>query len=424
MDFIIPNNSKKTSSETKITNNVFMLDDISINDLKPKYSKKKGKPTICFATMCKNEEHCIRETLENVAPYIDYWVVADNGSTDKTCEIVEEFFKEKNIPGELIHDEWYGFDVNKTMLFNYCYKKADYILHLDADDLIVGDFSFTEDDAGCLQYFCWAKRGENSTFRYKILLMFNNDYHWKFCGVAHTTIKCLDCNDDIPNYGYLTNQNFFMNSRDTGNRSSDPEKYYKDALKLTDQFFRTLVEDPDNLNSRSIFYTAQSYYDSSRLENAAQWYSLYTKINHGWIEETFESYLRLAEIFKRLQKGNNYVINAYKKAMEILPDRAEPIVYLGIFYNNIRKFNEAYELLNKAKKMDFEVARKKYSLYVNERTYGKYINDELSVTCFWLGMYEESKKYIFEIIDDPDFEMHRERIQKNLEYANERLSKT
>jgi len=25
-----------------------------------------NKPTICFATMCKNEEHCIQETLESV----------------------------------------------------------------------------------------------------------------------------------------------------------------------------------------------------------------------------------------------------------------------------------------------------------------------------------------------------------------------
>ena len=57
------------------------------------------KPTICFASMCKNEEHCIQETLESVYKYIDTWVVCDTGSTDRTCEIVTNFFKEKNIPG-------------------------------------------------------------------------------------------------------------------------------------------------------------------------------------------------------------------------------------------------------------------------------------------------------------------------------------
>ena len=32
---------------------------------------KYVKPTLCFATMCKNEEHCIIETLESVYKYID-----------------------------------------------------------------------------------------------------------------------------------------------------------------------------------------------------------------------------------------------------------------------------------------------------------------------------------------------------------------
>jgi len=57
--------------------------------------KTNNRPTLCFATMCKNEEHCIQNTLESVYKYIDYWVVCDTGSTDRTCEIVEQFFKEK-----------------------------------------------------------------------------------------------------------------------------------------------------------------------------------------------------------------------------------------------------------------------------------------------------------------------------------------
>lgn len=111
----------------KIAENIFTFKktDTSNNS---NIVKSGNKPTICFATMCKNEEHCIKETLENVYKYIDYWVVCDTGSTDNTCKIVEDFFKEKNIPGELHVDEWKGFDINKTILFNHCYKKADYIL--------------------------------------------------------------------------------------------------------------------------------------------------------------------------------------------------------------------------------------------------------------------------------------------------------
>ena len=101
-----------------------------------------NKSSLCFITMCKNEEHCIIKTLESVYKFIDNWVVCDTGSTDKTCEIVTEFFKEKDIPGELFHHEWVGFDVNKTKMYELCYKKTDYVLHLDADDHIIGNFDF------------------------------------------------------------------------------------------------------------------------------------------------------------------------------------------------------------------------------------------------------------------------------------------
>mgnify|MGYP001328285957 CR=1 FL=1 len=51
------------------------------------------RPTLAFATMCKNEEHIIGQVLDAVAPYIDYLVVADNGSTDRTLEIVEKLWR-------------------------------------------------------------------------------------------------------------------------------------------------------------------------------------------------------------------------------------------------------------------------------------------------------------------------------------------
>ena len=132
-------------------------------------NEKNPKKTICFATMCKNEEHCIKETLESIYKYIDTWVVHDTGSTDNTCKIVTDFFQEKGISGELFIDEWKGFDYNKTLLFNRCYNKSDYILHLDADDLIVGDFKLEikgDKDA----YFLNTKRDSAC---YKCLVIFN-----------------------------------------------------------------------------------------------------------------------------------------------------------------------------------------------------------------------------------------------------------
>ena len=59
--------------------------------------------TICLNMIVKNESHIIEKTLENLCQYIDfsYWVISDTGSTDNTVEIIENFFDQKEIPGEV-----------------------------------------------------------------------------------------------------------------------------------------------------------------------------------------------------------------------------------------------------------------------------------------------------------------------------------
>jgi len=54
----------------------------------------------------KNEAHIIVETLNNLCSYInfEYWVISDTGSTDNTKNLIQDFFSERKIPGELIEN--------------------------------------------------------------------------------------------------------------------------------------------------------------------------------------------------------------------------------------------------------------------------------------------------------------------------------
>ena len=105
-----------------------------------KVSDITHRPTMAFATMCKDEEHCIGKTLNAVKDYVDYVVVADNGSTDTTFDVVRAFFKESGLPGSWHIDPWEGYAINKTKMMGYIKDKTDYLLHLDADDFLEGDF--------------------------------------------------------------------------------------------------------------------------------------------------------------------------------------------------------------------------------------------------------------------------------------------
>ncbi len=105
-------------------------------------NQKDLKKTICLNMIVKNEAHIITETLNSISKYIDYWVISDTGSTDGTQDLIKNYFKEKNIPGELVEHEWKNFGYNRTKALESCYNKTDYVLIIDADDLIVGDFKF------------------------------------------------------------------------------------------------------------------------------------------------------------------------------------------------------------------------------------------------------------------------------------------
>jgi Rps23 Pro-64 3,4-dihydroxylase Tpa1-like proline 4-hydroxylase/glycosyltransferase involved in cell wall biosynthesis len=378
---------------------------------------KKDGPTMCFATMCKNEEHCIQNTLESVYRHIDYWVVCDTGSTDKTCEIVKNFFEEKGIPGELHVDEWVGFDHNKTLMMKRAKDKADYVLHLDADDLLVNGLDFTKDDIGQDAYYINVTRGD---IKWKALIIFNNRLTWRFCGVAHTTIKCEE--KGIFTTKDITDRNHYVSGEGIGSRAFDPNKFLYDAEKLKKQFFDTLLSDPDNLNSRSVFYTAQSYQDSGMYEEAIKWYRLYTKLNNGWIEEIFESHMRIALCMMNLNCDLIDIEREMSIAIKLCADRAEPNFHIGKYCNQIGEHEKGYSYLKTAKSKNIEDIKKKYILFIQENMYGDYNNDELSVSCFWTKRFEEGYQYLLEILNDFRFESQKERLLTNQKHFQDNLT--
>lgn len=374
------------------------------------------RPSICFATMCKNEEHCIQNTLESVYKHINYWVVCDTGSTDRTCDIVKTFFEEKGIPGELHIDEWVGFDHNKSLMMKRAKDKADYVLHLDADDLLVNGLDFRKEDVGYDSYFMNVTRGD---LKWKALIIFNNRLTWRFCGVAHTTIKCQERESFTTKD--ISDRISYISGEGIGSRAFDPNKFLYDAEKLKKQFFDTLFRDPDDLNSRSVFYTAQSYQDSGMLDEAIKWYSLYLKLNNTWFEEVFESNMRIAYCMMLLKYSIEEIESQMSLAISIEPDRAEPYHYIGKYCNEIGEHEKAYNYLRAAQSRNFDSVKDKYRLFLQENMYSDYNNDELSVACFWTDRFQEGYNYLLQIINDNRFVNSKERLLTNQKHFQDRL---
>ena len=84
------------------------------------------KQTICLNMIVKDEGHIIAKTLQNICNNIDitYWVISDTGSTDNTKEIIQRFFSEKNIPGEMFDNKWQDFGHNRSLALKHAYNKT------------------------------------------------------------------------------------------------------------------------------------------------------------------------------------------------------------------------------------------------------------------------------------------------------------
>ena len=89
--------------------------------------------TICLCMIVKNESKIIEKCLNSIVKYLDYWIIYDTGSDDNTQEIILNYFKKKNLKGELFNSKWINFGYNRTELIKTAHKKCDYLLLLDAD---------------------------------------------------------------------------------------------------------------------------------------------------------------------------------------------------------------------------------------------------------------------------------------------------
>jgi len=274
--------------------------------------------TLCLNMIVKDEEHVIGQTLENLVKHItfSYWVICDTGSTDKTREIITDFFKAKSIPGELLQHEWRDFGHNRTLALQGAYKKADYIFIFDADDTIHGDLKIP---AKLTHDFYKLIFGSGFTYYRPLILTAHKKT--KFVGVLH---EFLALEEGHPSEGTIEG-NYYVDSGKTGSRSRDKDKYLKDAMILK-AAYKKEVDTGGGLASRYAFYCAQSFKDCGRTDDAIEWYTLVADTLNNWVQEKY--YACLMAGFQYKGKGNFVkALEYFLKAEMFDSDRTE-----GVFF--------------------------------------------------------------------------------------------
>jgi GR25 family glycosyltransferase involved in LPS biosynthesis len=330
------NNKKEQQVDEELTKDskVKFDDNVQVKNIttnkKQNTDKVKKSKTLCLNMIVKNESHIIKETLECVSKYIDYWVICDTGSTDGTQDLIKGFFEDKGIPGELLQHEWRDFGYNRSLAFKHAYNKTDYVWVIDADDLVVGEIIFPEKWDKDFYFF---KFGQG--FTYERQQIFNNRLKWEYKGVLHEYPRCTSKQNLTAD---VMSNNFFIDSRRLGDRSKDPKKYLKDAERLV----KAIDEEPD-MAVRYTFYAAQSYKDYGDFENSIKYYKKRIE-QGGWNEELFISWLEIGNGLVRLKRDKKEIADAYLNGFKVLPQRAETLYLLGEYYFNTNDLENSYKV--------------------------------------------------------------------------------
>jgi glycosyltransferase involved in cell wall biosynthesis len=349
----------------------------------------------------KNEAEIIAKCLNSVKPFIDYWIVCDNGSTDNTEQVVKETLKD--IPGKFYHHQWHDFATNRNMALELAKSHGDYTLIIDADDCL---YVANEDVFSNLTQLVYNISITLKNLTYPRPQLISNSIEYKYVGVLHEYL-------DLPAHAVavpLPNCKIVCGSGVSA-RGKDPDKYLKDAQTLE----KILEVEPDN--ARYVFYCAQSYRDAGNLELALKYYTLRTKMS-GYLEETYISFLEIGKIKERLAGDFKDITAAYLSAYQCNPNRNESLVYLAMYYRNQDMLAGTYAYA----KLATNISKPNDILFMEPECYNWKCYDELAVAGYWLGKYKEAAIINMQLLTGSSLpELERPRVLANLKFCEDHI---
>lgn len=275
-------------------------------------TEKKDKATVSLCMIVKNEEQVLARCLSSVQQLVDEIIIVDTGSSDRTKDIAGQFTNH-------IYDFAWEDDFSKAR--NYSFSKAtkDYILWLDADDILqeserqrflslTKELSSKEVDSVMMDYHLAFDQNGEPTYSLKRNRLVKRSCNFTWVGAVHEYLAV---------HGNIIQPNIAITHRKEKPYTDRNIKIYKQREVLGKEF-----------SARDLFYYGNELKDHAMYEEAIGKYKQFLLTKQGWIEDEIAACLHIADCYEILYDPDKQLQFLFKTLAYCMP-RPEGCCRLG-----------------------------------------------------------------------------------------------
>lgn len=337
--------------------------------------------TTVACLMVKNESAVIERCLNSLKGMVNRIILVDTGSTDDTVKRATD----TGLIYAVDRQPWVDFGTNRTSAFAVAGEYGDYVLIVDADQTMEGEFDFR---TGADAYNIMLHHGD---LRYPLPRLLKATKPWRWDGATH---ECLLCSE--PFTKGLMPSLIQIEHADSHRRKTDKTE---DDIRLLEK------QVAESVDPRAVFYLARSYDDAGRRE-AREVYEQRLLLG-GYEEEKFYSLYRIG----MLSGQDDYLMRAW----QMRPERWEPVAELCRRLN-VKQQYRVSNALSTAVLAHAQRSAYPEGLFVHRPAYDYGLKLEHSISCYYLGKKHEGAEACIHVLQaNPPMNI-RAAVERNLKF--------
>lgn len=328
--------------------------------------------TISVCMIVRDEEKTLARCLDAVRAFADELVVVDTGSTDSTKKIAKAYT-------DKVYDFEWCDDFSKARNFSFSKATCDYIMWLDADDVIL------QEDIMKLWNLKLSKPSDVDVYMLKYVVSHENfvplySFYRERIVKRGAGFAWQDpVHEIIAPHGKIVRVDISIFHCKEKPSSGDRN------LKI----YQNFIANGKLLSPRQQFYYARELYFNGNYDDAIHEFSKFLTSKKGWIENNIEACLNLARCYKQKNEFDNALTSLFGSFAYDSP-RAEILCEIGMLLMEKQRYKEAIYWFKLAKglKPNLESGG-----FVSLDCYNFLPCLELSVCYYFLGNKRLAKAY-------------------------------